>query len=151
MRAFFMALVTAVGLAAAIPAAHAAKAEIYTGWFSNVAVDGHDVVALFTERAVEKGSVQFETTHKGAEWRFVSQENLDRFLADPDAFVPEYGGYCAWAMAQGYLAKGNPNFATKRDGKLYLNYDAKVQETWETDIPGFIEKADANWPGILNE
>ena len=133
----------------AVSPALAQKAEVYTGRFNNVAVGGYDAVSYFQESGGVEGSKDFQTTYKGADFRFASQENLDTFLADPDAYAPQYGGYCAWAVSQGYTAKGNPKNATVVDGKLYLNYNNKVQKDWEADIPSFIEQANVNWPTVL--
>lgn len=140
--------ISGLSLASATPA-EAAKAEIYTGLFSNTAAGGYDVVAYFKDGAPVKGTKEFNTDWKGAEWRFASAENLADFKADPDAFAPQYGGYCAWAAAQGYTAPGDPQIWTLHNDKLYLNYSAKVQADWLKDIDGFIAKADENWPGIL--
>lgn len=129
--------------------ARAAKPEIYTDRFSNLAVDGYDPVAYFTMSAPVKGSKDFEFQYKGAVWRFSSAENLEKFRTDPSAYAPQYGGYCAWAVAQGYTARGAPQHWAVRQGKLYLNYNEKVQSDWLKDVPGFIAKADANWPGVL--
>lgn len=138
--------------AAALPAAPAHGDDlIYTGLFSDVAVGGHDPVAYFTEGAPVRGSRDFETEWNGATWRFASKANLDLFLADPDAYAPQYGGYCAWAIAEGYTAKGDPDFWNIVDGRLYLNFNAEVQTRWESDIPGHIERADANYPAVLEE
>ncbi|MEM9988157.1 MAG: YHS domain-containing (seleno)protein [Pseudomonadota bacterium] len=130
--------------------AYAEKAPVYTGILSGTAVGGYDTVSYFQGTPV-KGSKEFETTYKGATWRFASQENLDQFTADPAAYAPQYGGYCAWAVAQGYTAKGDPKYARVVDGKLYLNFNADVQSQWEQNIPGFIAQADANWPSVLSE
>lgn len=143
-------LITLTGGFAFAGAAMAAKPEIYTGRFSNLAVDGFDAVAYFTVGAPVKGLKDYEFSYKGATWRFSSAENLEKFSANPDAYAPQYGGYCAWAVAQGRLARGAPQYWTIYSGKLYLNYNAKVQADWLTDIPGFIAKADANWPGVLD-
>ena len=126
-----------------------AKPPIYTQRFRNLAIDGHDPVAYFTIGAPTLGEAAFTTEYKGAEWRFASQENLDLFLADSEAYAPQYGGYCAWAIAQGNLARGNPKFWKIVDGKLYLNFNADIQQRWEADIPGFIASADSQWPAIL--
>lgn len=136
-------------LGASLAVAQAAKPEVYTPRFSNLAVDGYDAVAYFTEGAPAKGDKAFETEYRGATWRFSSAENLAAFEAEPQRYAPQYGGYCAWATAQGYTARGNPQNWTIHDGKLYLNYNDKVQADWRQDISGFIEQADANWPGIL--
>lgn len=135
----------------AAPVAFADKAPVYTGTFSNVAVGGYDPVSYFQETGGEKGDKDFTTTHKGAEFRFTSQANLDAFLADPDAYAPQYGGYCAWAVSQGYTAKGDPKHASVVDGKLYLNYNRKVKEDWLKDTDGFITAADQNWPTVLTK
>lgn len=147
-KAVFAAALLAI--AALVPAsAHAASDPVYTGIFSDLAVSGYDPVAYFREGKPVEGSSDFETEYDGATWRFASQENLDAFVADPAAYAPQYGGYCAWAVSQGYTASGDPDYWKIVDGKLYLNYDADVQATWEQDIPGHIQSADGNWPSVL--
>lgn len=144
--ALFAALAALLGFS---NAAHAAKPEVYTSVLSNMGAGGYDVVAYFDQAAPVKGAAEFKTEYKGAEWRFSSAANLEKFAASPETYAPQYGGYCAWAAAQGYTAPGNPKFWSVVDGKLYLNYDGKVQADWLKDVPGFIVKANANWPGIL--
>lgn len=143
-----LALGTAPVLFAA-PAAYADKDPVYTGTFSNVAVEGYDAVAYFTDGAPTKGAKQFRTQYNGAEFRFATAENLVAFEADPAKYAPQYGGYCAWAVSQGYTAKGDASHWAIVDGKLYLNYNKKVQKTWNEDRAGFIEKADTEWPNVL--
>ena len=87
--------------------------------------------------------------HDGATWRFTSEANRDAFRAKPTRYAPQYGGYCAWAVSQGYTAKGDPNAWKIVGGKLYLNYDKRVQSTWEKAAEANIVKADANWPKVL--
>lgn len=129
----------------------AATPDIYTGRFSNLAVDGYDPVAYFDAGAPTKGSKEFSYDYKGATWRFSSAASLEKFKADPEAFAPQYGGYCAWAVSQGYTAPGNPQNWAIRDGKLYLNYNDKVQSDWLKDPDGFIAKANQNWPAVLSK
>lgn len=142
---------SATGVAALPAAAQAADDLIYTGLFSNTAVGGYDTVSYHMGGAPVRGSREFRTEWQGAEWRFASQDNLDLFLADPELYAPAYGGHCAWAMAQGYAAKGAPDIWRIVDDVLYLNFDRSVQEMWEEDIPGFIEAADANYPAVLED
>ena len=145
-RHFLAAFAVAVGLALTVVASPAlAKDPIYTSTFSSNAVSGHDVVAYFDEGRPVEGSSDFETEWQGATWKFSSAENLAKFEADPEAYAPQYGGYCAWAMARGYFASADPDNWSIVDGKLYLNYNDDVQSKWEADIPGFIEKADVKW------
>lgn len=145
----FAAALAGAGLP--IAAAHAKAAPIYTGAFSNLAVGGHDAVAYFSEGRPVKGDAAFTLKHAGAEWRFASAANRDLFAAAPERYAPQFGGYCAWAVSQGYTASGDPRFWKIVDGKLYLNYDAEVQQRWEKDIPGFIAKAERNWPAVLDK
>ncbi len=131
--------------------ATAKEPPIYTALFSKAALGGFDAVAYFTEQKPVKGVAQFSAPYKGAEWRFSSAENREKFLADPEQFAPQYGGYCAWAVAQGYTASGDPQRWKIVDNKLYLNYDADVQKKWERSIPEFIKAADKNWPSALEK
>lgn len=145
-------LIAAAALALVLPFAAiqtaAAQPPIYTGVLSDVAVQGYDPVAYFVAGAPVRGSRNFTTEWMGATFRFATAANRDAFIADPEAYAPQYGGYCAWAVAQGYHAKGDARFWKIVDGKLYLNYDASVQRKWEADVSGFIEAADQKWPAI---
>lgn len=138
-----------VPVIAAAQAAFADKDPVYTGRFSNMAVEGHDAVAYFTEGKPVKGSKDFSTEYQGAEFGFASAANLALFKADPAKYAPQYGGYCAWAVSQGYTAKGDADHWAIVDGKLYLNYNKKVQDTWNEDRAGFIQKANTEWPTVL--
>ena len=133
--------------AAAYPAL-AAKPEIYTPPLTKLALEGYDPVSYFAGQPA-KGDARFQATHKGVQYRFSSAQNLARFQANPDAFLPQYGGYCAWAVAGNYTAKGDPLAWKIVNGKLYLNYDLTVQKRWAADIPGNIAKGDHNWPQVL--
>lgn len=126
-----------------------AESDVNKNW-RGLAIKGYDPVAYFTLGKPAKGLNNYELEWKGARWRFVNQDHLERFKAAPDQYAPQYGGYCAWAVAQGKTAGIDPDRWKIVDGKLYLNYNKKVQERWEADIPGFIQKANANWPGVLN-
>ncbi|MEM8572286.1 MAG: YHS domain-containing (seleno)protein [Pseudomonadota bacterium] len=116
---------------------------------NGIAVDGSDVVAYFTKGEPVVGSDSFTHDWRGATWRFSSEENRAAFIADPEAYAPQYGGYCAWAVSEGYTASTIPEAWRIVDGKLYLNFSRRVQQRWERDIPARIEAADRNWPGVL--
>ena len=68
--------------------------------------------------------------------------------ADPQAFLPEYGGYCAFGAAMGFKFDGDPEYWKIVDGELFLNLSKDIQERWSEDIPGFIQQADNNWVTI---
>ncbi len=141
----------AVFFSLALPTLAVAQSEIYKNW-RGIAIKGFDPVAFHREGKPVKGSGDFEIKWKDARWRFASAENRDLFEADPDKYAPRYGGYCAWAVSEGYTAGVDPKNAwSVVDGRLYLNYNAEIKQRWEEDIPGHIKKANANWPGVLKQ
>ncbi len=129
--------------------AFAAEPAVYTGLLSNTSAGGYDTVSYFEAGRATKGSSDYTTEFQGATWRFANAENLARFKANPERFAPVYGGYCAWAVAQGYLAKGDPQHWTIRNDRLYLNYSQSIQNRWLKNPDGFIQQANANWPSVL--
>ncbi len=147
-RILFVAAAIALAPAVLFPPPADAQTAVYTERFSNLALQGYDPVAYFKDGAPARGSREFTHAHGGATYRFVSAAHRDAFIADPDAYLPQYGGHCAWAVAQGYRAKGDARYWRIVDGRLYLNFNARVQQDWEADIPGFITAADAKWPEV---
>lgn len=129
--------------------AGAAEDPVYTGFLSNLAVNGYDPVAYFKEGRPVEGTADYMLEYKGAEWRFVSSENREAFRQNPEHYAPQYGGYCAWAVAQGSTAKGDPRNWKIVNDKLYLNYNAEIQTRWERDAAKNIRSADQNWPRIV--
>jgi YHS domain-containing protein len=117
---------------------------------NGLALDGQDVVAYFTQSEVVAGNPQFAHSWNGAMWQFASAENRDLFAQNPEAYAPQYGGYCAKAAAGGVLATTVPTAWQVIDGKLYLNYSAAAQMEFMVDTPTKIRMANANWPAILN-
>ena len=115
---------------------------------SGLALKGYDPIAYFTEKKPVPGKAEFTAQHEGATYRFASAANRDAFAAAPAKYTPQYGGYCAFGMAAGYKAPIEPDAWTIVDGKLYLNFNQSVRSRWSSDIPGYIRKADANWPAI---
>jgi YHS domain-containing protein len=113
------------------------------------AIRGYDPVAYFDKKGPVKGSKQFSHQWNGATWHFTSAENRDKFAAAPEKYAPQYGGYCAYGVAQGYAPEIDPAAWSVVDGKLFLNLSLGVRERWNKDIPGYIKKADANWPAVL--
>jgi YHS domain-containing protein len=129
----------------------ASAEKLYYSTFLGTAVEGYDVVAYFTEGKPVEGSKDHSVEWKGVDWHFTSDAHKKLFEADPEKYAPAYGGYCAWAVSQGYTASTVPEAWKIVDDKLYLNYSKGVQSTWEEDIPGNIKMADSNWPGIAKE
>jgi YHS domain-containing protein len=149
MRKLIAALALAFASLFAAPA-YADEAPVYTSFLSRVAISGYDPVAYFTDGRPVRGSQQFSTTYQGYEYRFASAAHRDAFRAAPARYLPQYGGYCAWAVSQGYTASADPTNWRIVDGRLYLNYNDEIQRRWEQDIPGHIRNANANWPSVLS-
>ena len=145
--------ITTLGLMAALWTSGPAWAldPIYTGYFSSTALDGYDAVAYFTEGLPTKGSSEFETEWRGATWRFSSREHQEAFQSDPERYAPQYGGYCAYAIANGVTAPGDPQVWRIVDEKLFLNVNESVGALWAKDIPGYIAQADKSWPLLIAE
>lgn len=127
-----------------------AGAKIYVA--DGVAIAGADPVAYFSGEVAEgefvPGSAEYAYEWNGTTWHFSTAENRDKFAANPEQYSPQYGGFCAWAVAQNKTAKIDPAAWRIVDGKLYLNYDKKIQARWQEDVPGNIAKADTNWPTL---
>ena len=126
----------------------AASAQEFNLDAAGLALRGYDPVAYFTAGKPEAGRGEFTATHKGATYRFVSAANRDAFTAAPDRYLPQYGGWCAFAAAAGKKADGDPQVWRIENGKLYLNYNRSIGQRWSADIPGYVARADAKWPEI---
>lgn len=148
-RTFFKAAL-ATSAAIAFPTlAFAKKAIVYTGIVAGVGAGGYDVVS-YTQGGPKKGDAKFAASYNGAKWYFSSAENMKAFEASPAKYAPAYGGYCAYAVANGVTAKGDPLLWKIVGGKLYLNLNKQAQKRWTEDIPGNIASGNANWPKVLN-
>ena len=117
----------------------------------DVILKGYDAVAYFKEGAPVQGSKEFSASYEGSTYLFASAENRDAFKADPAHYAPQFGGFCAMGAALGKKLDVDPSQFKVVDGKLYLNVNADVFKKWETDIPGHIAQANANWPGIKDK
>ena len=118
------------------------------------AVKGADVVAYYSLEPGEKaliGSDAFTYQWGGATWKFVNAENLAAFAANPEAYAPQYGGYCAFAVSHGFTKPVNPNKWKIVDGKLYLNLNSIAYRRWQADQDAAIIRADKNWPTVLTQ
>jgi YHS domain-containing protein len=110
-----------------------------------VGLKGYDPVAYFTDRQPTKGISQYGFQWKGVTYRFASAENLESFKADPEKYLPQYGGYCAYAMSINRIADISPTEWTIFGGKLYLNNNFISQSLWSFNKSGRVQAADRNW------
>jgi YHS domain-containing protein len=114
---------------------------------NGLALKGYDPVAYFTTGPTP-GVERYSYLFKGATYRFASAENLERFKADPEKYLPQYGGYCAYAMSINRIADINPTDWAVVDNKLYLNNNVFVQALWSLDKRAKIASADRNWAAL---
>ncbi|WP_412986960.1 YHS domain-containing (seleno)protein [Pontimicrobium sp. IMCC45349] len=116
------------------------------------AAQGYDVVAYFNNQAIE-GDKKFTTEYDTIKYKFSTQENLNAFLKTPEKYIPQYGGYCAYAVAlKAKKVSIDPKTFEIRNGKLYLFYNAWGTNTlklWLNENPThLVEKGDNNWDNI---
>lgn len=123
---------------------------INVGYFNTLAVDGYDVMTYWRGGNPQEGNPDISAQYGDATWNFVSEENRTAFLADPEKYAPQYGGYCAYAAAQGSVSDVDVLAWQIYRDKLYLNYSDSVRRLWGSKIDEYIEKADALWPGLLS-
>jgi YHS domain-containing protein len=145
MQSFVQAALAAGCVIAAAGSVHAQK--VNTG-SNGLAVKGYDVVAYVTQGKPVEGSAQFEHRIGEATYRFASAASRDAFAKEPDRYLPQFGGFCAYAVSRGYTATIDPLAWRIVNGKLYLNYNRRAQTKWEEDVPGNISKGDTNWPAL---
>lgn len=146
----------AAAFAAAISVSVAFAGDQYVDK-NGFAASGYDVVSYFdlsqspvgqSQPAPLPGKKSLTTEYNGATFAFSTQANLDRFLADPAEYAPQYDGHCAYGVAKGGKVPGNPTLWRIIDGKLYFNINKSVVGFWEEDIPGNLKKSKKNWKGI---
>jgi YHS domain-containing protein len=109
------------------------------------AIKGYDPVAYFYQSKPVKGQDGITHTWNGATWHFSTTQNRELFAKNPEKYVPQYGGYCAYGWSQGYAVKTEPEAWSVVDGKLYLNYDMDIRNKWEKKRAEYIKLADVNW------
>ncbi|NSY37997.1 YHS domain-containing (seleno)protein [Leisingera sp. ANG59] len=145
------ALISGVALSVAMATSALAAGVEINASSTGLAMQGYDPVAYFTDGAPTKGSYKITSIYNDATYRFASEEHKAAFEKNPEAYVPAYGGYCAFGTAMGFKFDGDPNHWKIVDNTLYLNLSQDIQDRWEGDIPGFIQNANANWTDIADK
>jgi hypothetical protein len=145
LRHTLVALVLTLGLA---PLSARAETPIFSA-HDGLALDGYDVVAFFEGQGAVLGRQEFALMWKGVFWRFSSSGHQAQFEANPRAYAPVFGGYCAYAVSQGYLAHGDPSLWRIEDGELLLLNNPAVEAVWQQEKPELLQAAHDNWPAVL--
>ena len=143
-RGLFLLLVTLGSL----PFTSFAQSLINQSPFSGLAIHGYDTVSYFTTHSATPGNRDITVSFEGVEWAFSNKKNLALFQQSPYNYIPQYGGYCAYAASQNAISDVDPTAWQIENGKLYLNYDHKVQRLWANKILENISQGDQNWPRL---
>ena len=158
MRHLLLILAMIVGIASQTFAQEVStdtRQEHYNLGKKELAIKGYDPVSYFMADEPQKGSKDYTFEYKGVVYRFASKANLDTFKATPDAYEPDYGGWCAYAMGEtGEKVSINPKAYKIKDGKLYLFYKTVFVNTlnkWNNDEARLQGNADKNWSDIISK
>jgi len=136
---------------ASLPAFAADEYNVSTGTtLSNagVALRGDDVVALATGLEVKPGYARHTVDWDGVAYYFASEKTMKQFQANPERYMPQYGGFCAFGVAIGKKLDAAPRYADIVDGKLYVFLNDVAFGKYEADKAGTLAKAEANWPAM---
>ena len=118
---------------------------------NGVAIQGYDPVAFFTDNRPVKGNPLFQSDYRGAKYYFASAEHKAAFDKEPAKYEPQFGGYCAYGASQGHPAPIKIEAWQIVNGRLLMQYDLSVKDKFNKDQQGNLQKADQNWPGIIEK
>jgi YHS domain-containing protein len=110
-----------------------------------IAINGYDPVAFFTENAAVHGTDKYIYKWNGVTWQFKSAENRNTFKSNPEKYVPQFGGYCAYGVSENHKSPTEPEAFTIVKDKLYLNYNMAVRKAWRKDTLERIATGEKNW------
>jgi hypothetical protein len=136
--------------AAGLSRSHAAVTErIVVDWHTGLAIGGYDPVAYFTDGKPLAGGEELEFRYGGAVWRFCNVGNRAAFAAEPDVYMPKFGGYDPLGVARGVAVAGNPNVWFITGERLFLFYDSARREKFAADPDRLSATAERKWPEVL--
>jgi YHS domain-containing protein len=141
-----------IWLACCSVSAQAATTErIVTNRFTGVAIEGFDPVAYFVDGAAVQGSGEFEASRWGTVWRFRNEGNRASFLAHPEVYGPQFGGYDPVDIARGVAIAANPRFFVIADQRLYLFSCEANRDAFATDPARFLYEDGKRWPALQDQ
>ncbi|WP_426435999.1 YHS domain-containing (seleno)protein [Bradyrhizobium genosp. P] len=146
----FFGLLAGILAASCLPLAVQASTteRVVTNRYSGLAIEGFDPVAYFTDAAASLGRREFEAAEGGAVWRFRNEGNRASFVAHPDIYGPQFGGYDPTDLVRGVTCAGNPHFFVVAGNRLYLFNREKSRDAFAADPARFLKEAMARWPEL---
>lgn len=140
------------GLVALGPAARAATTErVVTNRYSGLAIQGFDPLAYFIDARPEIGLPDFEATQGGAVWRFRNEGNRDSFIAHPEIYGPQFGGYDPVDVARGITVAGSPLFWVVSGERLYLFGYEDARDAFAANPEPYLKEARLRWPALEDQ
>jgi hypothetical protein len=130
------------------PAGAATTERVVLNRFSGLAIEGFDPVAYFVDARAERGLAGFEASDAGAVWRFRNEGNRASFVAHPDIYGPQFGGYDPIDLARGVTFAGNPRFWLVSGERLYLFGREASRDAFAADPAQVLREANQRWPEL---
>lgn len=134
-----------------LPAQAATTERVVVNRFSGVAIEGFDPVGYFVDGTAEQGTAEFEANLWGAVWRFRNEGNRASFLAHPEVYGPQFGGYDPADIARGVTVAGNPRFFAIVAQRLYLFSREANRDAFAADPERFLYEVGKRWPALLEQ
>jgi hypothetical protein len=138
MASFFTGL---VGAAFAGPPANVDK--------NGIGIQGYDPVAFFSDGKPVLGKEEFHSTYHDVIYRFASAQHQIAFEKSPETYEAQFGGYCAYGVAQKHLSPVKIDAFQIVNGRLLMQYDS-VRDTFNKDQSGNLQAADKNWLELIS-
>ncbi|WP_259219504.1 YHS domain-containing (seleno)protein [Bradyrhizobium centrosematis] len=134
-----------------LPAEAATTERVVVNRFTGVAIQGFDPVAYFVDGEAVQGTAEFEANLWGAVWRFRNEGNRASFLAHPEVYGPQFGGYDPADIARGVTVAGNPRFFVIAAQRLYLFSREANRDAFAADPERFLYEVGKRWPALLEQ
>lgn len=134
-----------------LPAQAATTERIVVNRFSGIAIEGFDPLAYFVDGGPELGKAEFEANLWGAVWRFRNEGNRASFLAHPEIYGPQFGGYDPADIARGVIVAGNPRFFVISAQRLYLFSREDNRDAFAANPERFLYEVDKRWPALQDK
>lgn len=136
-----------ISVLATMTAAQAAPVNQVDG----VGLHGFDPVAYFTRHKPMKGNPNISAAYDGTTYEFASAKDRALFQADPQRYAPQYGGFCAYGVAEGAKVDIDPHAFLVKNGKLYLNFSEEVRDEFQKKADPLVTQADRKWPAVSQQ
>jgi hypothetical protein len=129
--------------------AQAATTErVVANRYSGLAIEGYDPVAYFVDARPMLGLPEFEAAEAGVVWRFRNEGNRASFVAHPEIYGPQFGGYDPVDLARGVTVAGNPRFWLISGERLYLFGREEHLDAFAADPERLLKQANSRWPAL---